>query len=210
MTTENALPWAEEADCAVTVCDTEGVILYMNEKARATFAQHGDLIGRNLFDCHNERSRETIRRMLASGGTNAYTIEKQGVRKMIYQTAWRERGEIRGLVEISMELPDEMPFRSCSDAIREPLRGGTARVTDIVALRVRPALYAGHGSYGRGSGSGYRYQAQPLHCGEQVADFFPPCVPFLREAGFRKLELSGLQLLRPAERTVPAGSRSHP
>ena len=103
MTTENALPWAEEADCAVTVCDTEGVILYMNEKARATFAQHGDLIGRN------ERSRETIRRMLASGGTNAYTIEKQGVRKMIYQTAWRERGEIRGLVEISMELPDEMP-----------------------------------------------------------------------------------------------------
>ena len=56
MTTENALPWAEEADCAVTVCDTEGVILYMNEKARATFAQHGDLIGRNLFDCHNERS----------------------------------------------------------------------------------------------------------------------------------------------------------
>ena len=109
MTTENALPWAEEADCAVTVCDTEGVILYMNEKARATFAQHGDLIGRNLFDCHNERSRETIRRMLASGGTNAYTIEKQGVRKRIYQTAWRERGEIRGLVEISMELPDEMP-----------------------------------------------------------------------------------------------------
>ena len=109
MTTENALPWAEEADCAVTVCDTEGVILYMNEKARATFAQHGDLIGRKLFDCHNERARETIRRMLASGGTNAYTIEKQGVRKMIYQTAWRERGEIRGLVEISMELPDEMP-----------------------------------------------------------------------------------------------------
>lgn len=83
-------------------------------------------------------------------------------------------------------LPDGMPFRSCSDAIREPLRGGTARVTDIVALRVRPALYAGHGSYGRGSGSGYRYQAQPLHCGEQVADFFPPCVPFLREARFPK------------------------
>ena len=55
MTTENALPWAEEADCAVTVCDTEGVILYMNEKARATFAQHGDLIGRNLFDRSEER-----------------------------------------------------------------------------------------------------------------------------------------------------------
>ena len=47
--------------------------------------------------------------MLASGGTNAYTIEKQGVLKMIYQTAWKERGEVRGLVEISMEIPAEMP-----------------------------------------------------------------------------------------------------
>ena len=102
-------PWADEIDCAVTVCDTEGVILYMNEKARATFAKHGDLIGRNLFDCHSERSREMIRRMLATGGTNAYTIEKQGVRKMIYQTVWKEHGEIRGLVEISMEIPCEMP-----------------------------------------------------------------------------------------------------
>lgn len=102
-------PWANEVDCAVTVCDTEGVILYMNEKARATFAKHGDLIGRNLFDCHSERSREMIRRMLASGGTNAYTIEKQGVRKMIYQTAWKKHGEVRGLVEISMEIPREMP-----------------------------------------------------------------------------------------------------
>lgn len=102
-------PWADEVDCAVTVCDIEGVILYMNEKARATFAKHGDLIGRNLFDCHSERSREMIRRMLATGGTNAYTIEKQGVRKMIYQTAWKEHGEIRGLVEISMEIPCEMP-----------------------------------------------------------------------------------------------------
>ena len=55
MTAENTFPWAEEADCAVTVCDTGGVILYMNEKARATFAKHGDLIGRKLFDCHNER-----------------------------------------------------------------------------------------------------------------------------------------------------------
>ena len=25
--------WANEMNCAVTVCDTEGIILYMNEKA---------------------------------------------------------------------------------------------------------------------------------------------------------------------------------
>ena len=81
----------------------------MNEKARATFAKHGDLIGQNLFGCHSERSREIIRRLLTTGGTNAYTIEKQGTRKMIYQTAWKEGGEVHGLVEISMEIPGEMP-----------------------------------------------------------------------------------------------------
>ena len=80
MTAENTFPWAEEADCAVTVCDTGGVILYMNEKARATFAKHGDLIGRNLFDCHNERSRETIRRMLASGETSLRHTDGRGIR----------------------------------------------------------------------------------------------------------------------------------
>ena len=105
---KNSFPWAEEVNCAVTVCDTEGVILYMNEKARATYAKHGDLIGSNLFGCHGERSGEIIRRLLATNGTNAYTIEKQGVRKMIYQTAWKEDGEVRGLVEISMEIPAEM------------------------------------------------------------------------------------------------------
>ena len=96
-------------NCAVTVCDTEGVILYMNEKARATYIRHGNLIGSNLFGCHNERSREIIRRLLADGGTNVYTIEKNGVRKMIYQTAWRVDGVVGGLAEISMEIPAEMP-----------------------------------------------------------------------------------------------------
>lgn len=109
MTTENPYPWADGMDCAVTVCDTGGTLLYMNDKARTTFARHGDMVGKNLFDCHGERSREIIRRLLADGGTNVYTIEKNGVRKMIYQTAWRVDGVVGGLAEISMEIPAEMP-----------------------------------------------------------------------------------------------------
>ena len=46
---------------------------------------------------------------IADGGTNAYTIEKNGVRKMIYQTAWRVDGIVGGLAEISMEIPADMP-----------------------------------------------------------------------------------------------------
>ena len=101
--------WAKEMNCAVTVFDKEGVILYMNDKAKETFAKHGDLIGKSLMPCHNENSRAIIARLLETGGTNSYTIQKNGQKKMIYQTAWKEDGIVAGLVEISMVIPEEMP-----------------------------------------------------------------------------------------------------
>ena len=103
--------WAKEMNCAVTVtvCDVDGVILYMNDKAKETFASHGDLVGKNLMGCHNDRSKEIIRTLLETGGSNAYTIEKNGLRKMIYQTAWKQNGQVSGLVEISMVIPTDMP-----------------------------------------------------------------------------------------------------
>jgi len=101
--------WAKEMNCAVTVCDCEGVILYMNDKAKETFASHGDLVGKNLMSCHNDRSKKIIRQLLETCGSNAYTIEKNGLRKMIYQTAWKQDGKVAGLVEISMVIPSDMP-----------------------------------------------------------------------------------------------------
>ena len=101
--------WAKEMNCAVTGCDKEGVILYMNNKAKETFASHGDLIGKSLIPCHNERSRAIIADLLATGGSNAYTIQKNGLKKMIYQTAWKENGQVAGLVEISMVIPGDLP-----------------------------------------------------------------------------------------------------
>lgn len=98
--------WNDELDCAVTVCDTEGVVLYQNRRSREV---NGDVQGRSLIPCHNERSRAIIRRLLDEGGRNVYTIEKKGVRKLIYQTVWREKGVVSGLVEYSMEIPAQMP-----------------------------------------------------------------------------------------------------
>jgi len=98
--------WTDELDCAITVCDTEGIVLYQN---RRSCEVNGDVRGKSLIPCHNERSRAIIRRLLDEGGRNAYTIEKQGVRKFIYQTVWREEGVVRGLVECSMEIPAELP-----------------------------------------------------------------------------------------------------
>lgn len=101
--------WAKEMNCAVTVCDAEGIIIYQNDKAVETYKKHGNLIGKNLYECHSEKSKEIIRHLLATGGINAYTIEKQGVHKVIYHTAWKKDGKVAGIVEISMITPADMP-----------------------------------------------------------------------------------------------------
>ena len=99
--------WSESLDCAVTLCDREGTVLYQNARSRQV---NGDVRGRSMLPCHSERSRGIIARLLETGGKNVYTIEKRGVRKLIYQTVWRdESGAVRGLVEFSMEIPAEMP-----------------------------------------------------------------------------------------------------
>ena len=103
------LQWPDNVNCAISVCDMDGVILYMNDRAKETFASHGDLIGKNLFECHSEESKAKIRHMLATGESNAYTISKNGLRKVIYQTPWRRDGKIVGMAEISMAVPEEMP-----------------------------------------------------------------------------------------------------
>ena len=107
---KNVIPdWAKELNCAVTVCDTEGIIIYMNDKSKETFISSGDLVGKSLIPCHNENSKKMIAHLIETGGTNVYTIDKNGQKKMIYQTAWKQDGKVAGLVELSIVLPNDMP-----------------------------------------------------------------------------------------------------
>jgi hypothetical protein len=103
--------WVKEAPFAVTVCDVKGIILEMNDRSALTFEKDGGraLIGQNLFDCHPEPSRTKVAELLKDGKSNLYTIEKNGVRKLICQTPWYQSGKYAGLVELSIELPAEMP-----------------------------------------------------------------------------------------------------
>ena len=105
-------PFLAGLPVAVTVCDLAGIILFMNDKAATVFAGDGGkkLIGTNVLDCHPEPSRSKLAGMLLSGERNTYTIEKAGVKKLIYQTPWfDEAGTVAGIVELSLELPLEMP-----------------------------------------------------------------------------------------------------
>lgn len=105
------IDWMQEFPGAVTVCDRDGIILFMNDKSRSTFTGEGDadLVGSSLLDCHPEPARAKLREMLAKAEKNVYTIEKKGKHKLIYQSPWYQDGEFAGLVEMSLEIPDNMP-----------------------------------------------------------------------------------------------------
>jgi len=110
------MSWTDGFLGAITVCDREGIVVYMNERSKMQFAktEEGDLVGKSLIDCHPEPARSLLKKMLAEPMPNSYIIEKRGIRKMIHQTPWMENGEFKGVVEISFEIPVEMPHHKRS------------------------------------------------------------------------------------------------
>ncbi len=103
--------WIEEFPASITVCDRDGIITAMNDRAAKSFEEDGGraLIGTNVLDCHPEPARTLLEDLLRTGRRNVYTIEKRGVKKLIYQSPWYENGQYAGFVELSLELPAELP-----------------------------------------------------------------------------------------------------
>lgn len=103
--------WITEFPGAVTVCDTHGLILYMNEKSAATFAADGGaaLVGQNVLDCHPAPAREKLQQLMEKRQANVYTIEKNGVKKLIYQAPWFISGNYAGFVELALVIPFDIP-----------------------------------------------------------------------------------------------------
>lgn len=103
--------WIEDFPSAVTVTDAEGIIIAMNRAAIKSFEADGgaDLIGRSVLDCHPEPARTKLADLLAGRKLNVYTIEKHGIKKLIYQSPWYVEGRFGGIVELTIELPEAMP-----------------------------------------------------------------------------------------------------
>ena len=87
-----------EADrAAVVICDLDHKIIYMNPAAVGRYAKWGgkDLLGKSLLACHNEKSRETICKVVdwfrASKENNlVYTFYNEKENKDVYMVAWRD------------------------------------------------------------------------------------------------------------------------
>ena len=105
------MEWIDKMDGNVIVSDARGKIIYMNEKAITHYEKNGggSLIGKDLLECHGMDSRKKIMEIMTSGQKNVYTIEKRGIQKIIYQSPWFRDGEFRGIIELSLEIPVEMP-----------------------------------------------------------------------------------------------------
>lgn len=106
-------PWIDSLPGAVTVCNRDGVIIYMNQKSKDTFSSGDDrMIGQSIYDCHSPDSVRIIQELLLTGRSNSYTISKKGAMKFIHQTPFFVNGDIAGLVEFSFIIPEKLPHHN--------------------------------------------------------------------------------------------------
>mgnify|MGYP001034602654 CR=1 FL=1 len=97
----------EQDRCAVVICNVEHEIIYMNPTAVERYARRGGakLIGRSLLACHNEKSCETIKRVVAWFGESTdhniiYTSHNEKENKDVYMVALRDgNGQLIGYYE---------------------------------------------------------------------------------------------------------------
>ncbi len=103
--------WVRQFPGAVMVCDENGTIIEMNDRSVRTYESHGGraLLGNDILACHPEPARSKLAALMDGRRTNAYTIEKNGQKKFIYQAPWFRDGRYAGFVEISMEIPSDLP-----------------------------------------------------------------------------------------------------
>ncbi len=102
--------WLNELPVGITVCDTKGIILSMNDRAALIFKKSGgrELIGKNLLECHPREARQKVLDLYEKKQPNAYTVEKNGIKSLLYQAAWYENGQFMGFVEFILTLPEQM------------------------------------------------------------------------------------------------------
>ena len=103
--------WVREFPAAVMVCDESGTITELNDRAARNYESEGGraLVGKDLLACHPEPARTKLAALIDRREANVYTIEKHGLKKLIYQTPWFRDGRYAGFVEISFEIPADMP-----------------------------------------------------------------------------------------------------
>jgi nitrogen-specific signal transduction histidine kinase len=87
----------EQDTSAVVICNLEHEIVYMNPAAIKHYAKYGGekLIGKSLLNCHNEKSRESINKVInwfsiSKDNNIIFTFHNEKQNKDVYIVALRD------------------------------------------------------------------------------------------------------------------------
>lgn len=87
----------DQDECPVVICDTNHEVIYMNPSAISNYSRRGGekIIGRSVLDCHNEKSRETIKKIVewfaeSADHNKVHTFFNKTQNKDVYMIALRD------------------------------------------------------------------------------------------------------------------------
>jgi hypothetical protein len=89
----------------IVYCHTGHLIGYMNAEAEAKYAKQGgaELVGKSIFDCHDESSNEIIRQVFSAfenGADERFLCVSETTGENVYMTAVRDNsGTLVGYYE---------------------------------------------------------------------------------------------------------------
>jgi DUF438 domain-containing protein len=109
--------WTKEFPASIEICDKNGQLIYLNDKALKIFEKDGGdkLIGTDIKACHPEESRNKLEQMLKDGSANCYIVAKKEMKKFVYQAPWFRDGEYMGLVEMIIEIPQDIRIKKVEE-----------------------------------------------------------------------------------------------
>lgn len=100
------MEFLKEADIIVSVCDKDGIITYLNDKARYYFQEPDmpELLGSDIMDCHPEPSKSRFKEMMTTHETQSIIKGEGDKKRVIHQTPFYNKGVFEGYIEIIIPL----------------------------------------------------------------------------------------------------------
>jgi hypothetical protein len=107
----SASEWVQTYPAEIMVCDEHGTILEMSDLAIQIYEKEGGaaLIGRNVFDHHQEPAKSHMMAVVNQHKHVIYTTEKSGLKKLVSIAPWYHEGEYAGFALIVLNLPERIP-----------------------------------------------------------------------------------------------------
>jgi transcriptional regulator with PAS, ATPase and Fis domain len=107
------MDWIRGFPVALVICDRKGMLTYLNDAAAAMYAPFGGyaLLGKSVFDgCHKQQaSNDKMIEIMETRKPHTYSIERDGVKRLIHQMPHIIDDEVIGIVELAIVIPFEMP-----------------------------------------------------------------------------------------------------